>query len=231
NRDKGKSRIQIYKATGNPEEMTATLCPGFYDMIEGIELDSLHEFTDRDSYRFLYGESSQQASFFKQCANLKTLTISIRDPGSFSWAIERNQDGSTQRHRENYLRRLEDLHIYMDASLTVVDDTITAFGESLKQIKIEGTVSMQGISPEAPLDSLLLRHARIGNWNLPSLRTMDLRLSSEYGVYIGNFDACPLLTTLSLKIKHTSQDISYFTGPVNPSPIWKLPRLCSLELH
>ncbi|KFH63299.1 hypothetical protein MVEG_10709 [Podila verticillata NRRL 6337] len=230
-RDSEKSRIQIYKGVGSPEVMTATLCPGFYDMIEGIELDSLNEFTDHDSYRNLYGEGSQQALFFKQCANLKTLAISVRDPGSFSWAIERNPDGSTQRHRENYLRSLEDLDIDMDASLTVVDDAMTAFGESLKRIKIAGTVSTEGISPEAPLDPWLLRYARIGDWNLPSLRTMGVYLNSEYGVYIGNFDACPSLTTLSLKIELASRNTSHFTGPVYPSPIWKLPRLCSLELN
>ncbi|KAF9366971.1 hypothetical protein CPB97_006600, partial [Podila verticillata] len=52
---------------------------------------------------------------------------------------------------------------------------------------------------------------------------MDVSLDFEYGVYIGNFDACPLLTTLSLRIECTSRGIKplahdnvteYFTGPV-----------------
>lgn len=79
-RNKEKDRIRIYKAIGNPEDMTATLCPGFYDMIENIELDSLHKFTDHDGYRILYGEGPQQANFFKNCDHLRILTISVCDP-------------------------------------------------------------------------------------------------------------------------------------------------------
>lgn len=121
----------------------------------------------------------------------------------------------------------------MKTSLTVVNDAIIAFGKSLQQLKISGTVLTEGISPEAPLDSRLLKHAGIGDWNLPSLRTMDLSLDYDCGVYIGNFDACPLLMTLSLSIRCMCDGkiTKYCTGPVYPSQIWKLPHLRSLELH
>ncbi|KAI9232741.1 MAG: hypothetical protein BYD32DRAFT_153166 [Podila humilis] len=152
-RSGAKCRIAIYDAIGNPSEMSASRCSGFYDMAGDIGVNSLFKLTDRDYHRLVYGESLQQTALLKRCDNLKVLELAVHEPRTFSWARERNPDGDAQRHRGNYLRNLERLYIRMDVGLVVVHDAITAFGQSLRYLKVSGSTIPQELSLGIPLNS------------------------------------------------------------------------------
>ncbi|KAG0016759.1 hypothetical protein BGZ82_000967 [Podila clonocystis] len=216
--------------------MTATHCPGFYGMIGNIGVNSLIKLTDRDSYRLLYGEGPQQAAFLQRCINLKIFKVSVRDPGTFSWAIEKSSDGGTRRHLGNYLRNLKRLSICMDASLIVVDNAIVAFGQSLEYLRVSGHITPQEILPETLINPQPVKNVRVGNWILPSLRTLNLDLETNSPIFLDRFDQCPSLEILSLRIRgvmRTAVDDPpmEFTNPVYPATVWKLPRLRSLRLY
>ncbi|KAF9289081.1 hypothetical protein BGZ74_000798 [Mortierella antarctica] len=234
--NKGKLRIAFYKAIGDPSEMTATHCPGFYGMAGNIGVNSLIKFTDRDSYRLLYGEGSQQAVFWQRCMNLKILEVSVRDPGTFSWAIEKSADGGSQRHSGNYLRNLKRLSICMDTSLLVVDNAVVAFGQSLEYLKVSGRMPPQEISHETLFNPQLVKNVRVGNWNFPSLISLNLDLDTDSHIFLGLFDQCPCVEALSLRIRSVKKIVvpippMEFIDPVCPAPVWKMPRLRSLRLY
>ncbi|KAG0329937.1 hypothetical protein BG000_011893 [Podila horticola] len=231
-----QSRVAFYEALGSPTEMTATPSLDFYDTAGNIGLNSLIKFTDRDSYRFLYGDGLKQAAFLQRCDNLNVLELSVHHPDSFSWAVERNSAGRTTGHSGNFLHNMEQLTVNIDTSLSVVHDAATAFGEYLQRFKVAGRVSFHDIPPEALLDPRLLRRASIGGWNFPCLKSLTLQLEAESGIYIGRMDECPNLEHLWIKIRrslsslHRPSDRIEFTSPAYPSPVWKLPRLRSLSL-
>ncbi|KAG0356069.1 hypothetical protein BG005_005009 [Podila minutissima] len=234
--NKGKLRIAFYKAIGDPSEMTATHCPGFYGMAGNIGVNSLIKFTDRDSYRLLYGEGSQQAVFWQRCMNLKILEVSVRDPGTFSWAIEKSADGGSRRHSGNYLRNLKRLSICMDTSLLVVDNAVVAFGQSLEYLKVSGRMPPQEISHETLFNPQLVKNVRVGNWNFPSLISLNLDLDTDSQIFLGRFDQCPCVEALSLRIRSVKKIVvpippMEFIDPVCPAPVWKMPRLRSLRLY
>ncbi|KAF9024684.1 hypothetical protein BGZ52_010513 [Haplosporangium bisporale] len=237
NQEREQYRVLIYEALGNPTEMTASASPDFYDATGNIELDSLIKFTDRDSYRFLYGDGPKQAAFLQRCDNLKFLELSVHHPDSFSWALKRDATGGTARHSGNFLRNMEQLKINMDTSLTVVHDTVAAFGEYLQRLEVNGRASFHGILPETLLDPRLLRHTKIGEWNLPCLKSLRLQFDAESGIYLGRLDECPNLETLYINIRYIlpwtdrGRGRVYFANPVFPSPVWKLPRLRFLTLY
>ncbi|KAG0026597.1 hypothetical protein BGZ81_006228 [Podila clonocystis] len=234
-------RIMLYEAIGCPKTIDATLIPDFYYKAGNIGLDSLVKFTDGDSHRFFFGDGPKQGAFLQRCDNLRILELRIRDPDSFSWALERNQVGGTQRHTQRFLRNLEQLTITMDTSLNVLHDAVVAFGQQLQHLKVSGSVSFNTISHAAYLDPRFSNQTKVGDWDLPCLKTMDLDLFADSGIYIGQFH-CPNLDSLSINIhrRFPTRDVSNppdSDGPcshmdsVIPSPVWKLPRLRSLELH
>ncbi|KAG0036335.1 hypothetical protein BGZ82_004361 [Podila clonocystis] len=174
--------------------------------------------------------------FSKQCDSLKVLKVSVRDPRSFSWAVERNTDGNLQTHPENYPRNLKTLEMNMDASLTVLDDAVVAFRQTLQHLKAAGRASFESISHDSLLDPRLLRQERIGDWHVPALRTMFLKFDAKSMIYIGALDH-PYLKNLSIRIKYpyveadTDTTLGTFPGLVHPSPVWNLPRLRFLDLQ
>lgn len=193
-------------------------------MAGNIGVDALLKFTDRDYHRLVYGERLQQTTFLKHCDNLKVLELAVHEPGTFSWALERNLDGNAQRHRGNYLCILERLYIHMDAGLVVVHDAITAFGQSLRYLKVSGNTIPQELS--------LLKDMQVSEWIIPFLRTLIVDIEATVRVVLGGFDQCPCLETLSLRIRSiTNPLVQRFTYPVSSTPIWKLPRLTSLKLY
>lgn len=129
--------------------MAVSPCPDFYDSARNIRLDSLTKLMDRDSYRFHY-EGPQQASFLQRCDNLKFLELFVCHPNSFSWALERNPVKGTQRHPQHFLCNMDWLVLSMDASLTVVNDALVAFGQNLLSFHATSHVSFNGV----PLETL-----------------------------------------------------------------------------
>ncbi|KAG0088106.1 hypothetical protein BGZ92_006623 [Podila epicladia] len=231
-------RTLLYEAIETPSRIDATPLPNFYSKARNIGLGSLVEFTDGDSYRFFYGDGPKHGTFLQQCNNLTTLELRIRDPDSFSWAVERNLVGGIQRRREHFLCNLERLTITMDASLKVLHDAVIAFGQQLQHLTVPGSISLERISP---FDLMSSNQTKVGDWNLPCLKTMDMDLFADSGIYIGQFD-CPHLESLSINIhRHfTHRDLStppdsddpiIYVDSVYPSPVWKLSRLRSLELR
>lgn len=112
-----------------------------------------------------------------------------------------------------------------------MNDVTTGFGKSLLRIQTRDCFS----TDLAPNVETLSRRTRIGDWNLPFIREIDLELSCFGGFYLGDFSACPQLEDMKLLIRGRlltlpdPTDTSVKHGYL--SPVWKLPRLRNLQVY
>ncbi|KAG0089927.1 hypothetical protein BGZ92_003983 [Podila epicladia] len=216
-----KSRITLYEAVGNPISINATPCPKFYGACKNISVNSLEYFYDlRQRHAF-----SQQA-FLQQCHRLKSLTISVHYPDMFSWAVNRLWDGTVERS-EHLLHNLQDVDVQLRASFSVLNDVMAAFGETLLHVKVQcGLLEVSSQLDDVIYDVRFSRHCKVGEWNLPFIRTIHIECNVRFGVYVGDFSGSPSLT--SLKMRLNGEPIA---NQVYLAPVWSLPQLKVLELE
>ncbi|KAG0036983.1 hypothetical protein BGZ82_003345 [Podila clonocystis] len=236
-RDRNKFRIELYEAIGNPPEMDASSIPGFYEMAGNIALESLVEFRDNDGSRFTNGENPRQASFLQQCDNLEVLQLQIFHPDIISWAAYTNQLGSLQQHPKHALPILKQLTLNTSSGLNVMEDVMKAFGRTLHHVKYTSSAVFGTYSPEnPPIPPRYLRQTLIGNWDVPCLRTLELKFEASAVFSFGRFDQCPLLESLSVilsrrQARRIGQSPLVSDGLLLTCPVWKLPCLQSLRLE
>lgn len=106
------------------------------------------------------------------------------------------------------------------------EDVMTAFGDTLRHVKVQGP----RWPPEKQLDDVasdvrLSRHSRVGDWNLPFIRTINIECRCYSGPYLGDFSSCPKLEKLKIKLIGDPT-----VGQAYIAPVWRLPHLKTLEL-
>ncbi|KAF9380439.1 hypothetical protein CPB97_008353 [Podila verticillata] len=226
-----KPRIALYEAVGNPREINVTDCPGFYDNCDNIDLDSLEELEDYDTYRMMY-EGPQQRAFLARCHQLHTLKLSVDQPDMFSWLVEK-KSGTTRSLAANVLKNLKLLDLSSDSEasciLPALDNAMIAFGKSLKDLVVRGYVRTETVQ------ELPSRPPSIGIWNLPFIRSVDISLQSDSLVHIGRFDTMPQLESLELRVGASPRQSSEQDTAASPTIViserWELTKLKKLHLY
>ncbi|KAF9301497.1 hypothetical protein BGZ74_006634 [Mortierella antarctica] len=216
-------RIALYEVVGNPISIDAGPCPGFYTIGKDISVDSLESLRDLDTQRHFCGETPSQQAFLRRCLHLKSLEMFVHCPDMFAWAVERLTDGTVV-SAEHLLRNLHD--VQLRANLSVLNNVMTAFGDTLRHVKVQEP----RWPPEKQLDDVasdvrLSRHSRVGDWNLPFIRTINIECRRYSGAYLGDFSSCPKLEKLKIKLIGDPT-----IGQAYIAPVWRLPHLKTLEL-
>lgn len=219
-------RVALYKAAGHPVEMDLSLCPDFYqDAIDDIEVDALERLVDLNRSRFEFGEDPERQAFLQRCQRLKALEIYVDHPEFFSWAVNWNQSGTTPQP-ETPFNKLRELTLHTCGRYGALEDAMTAFGRTVDTVCFYDHGAHENDQEELSI------HVRVGSWNLPSVRVIDI--SGYCG--LGDFSECPLLEKLKVRLfqpsnldptdeDDESQDL------IAVAPVWNLPCLKTLELY
>ncbi|KAF9330701.1 hypothetical protein BG006_006345 [Podila minutissima] len=227
-----KTRIALYEAVGNLQEIDVSDCPGFYDNCGNIDVEYLEELEDRDQHRMMY-EGPQQRAFLERCHQLRTLKLGVSQPDMFSWLVEK-KDGTTRSLAANVLQNLKVLDLSSDSGascvLPALEDAVIAFGKSLTDVVVRGYVSTElEVVHELPS-----RPPSISMWNLPFVRSIDISIQSYDLGHIGRFDL-PQLEELKFSVSmRTMQPVE---NDITASPTivlaeqWELKKLKKLHLY
>ncbi|KAF9287727.1 hypothetical protein BGZ74_001029 [Mortierella antarctica] len=232
-----KPRVALYAAVGNPPALDVSRCPGFYENCGNIDAESLEELIDQDMERTTF-EGPERRTFLERCHQLQLLQLAVNRSDLFSWAVEKQLDGTTRSRGKKVLRNLKALTLWSDRGsnslLPALNDATVAFAQSLVEVIAQGHFSYENARAALPQERLR-EDPVLGHWNLPFIRTIDFDIHGIPHIHINGFDKCPQLETLYLKIAghRTPSILSRGDAPsmVNLSSVWKLPRLKSLFLN
>ncbi|KAG0038357.1 hypothetical protein BGZ82_000394 [Podila clonocystis] len=231
-----KPRVALFAAIGNPLALDISRCPGFYDYCDNIDTKSLKELIDQDMER-MTNESLARQTFLERCHQLRLLQLAVSRSDLFSWAVEKQLDGTTRSRDKNVLRNLKALTLWSDRGsnslLPALNDAMVVFAQSLVEVTAQGHFSYENSRAALPQEPLW--KGPLGHWNLPFIRTIDIDIHGIPHLRINGFDKCPQLETLYLKIAGHQTTVVLSQGddpgPVVLSGIWKLPRLKTLFLN
>ncbi|KAF8978463.1 hypothetical protein BGZ46_006445 [Entomortierella lignicola] len=208
-----KPAIAIYEAVRKPSMMQVTNIPDFYNHAQGIELESLREFSDEDSERTLHGEGPEREEFLKRCNNLRELRLAVENQGTLSWAADlvRNSNPSSS---ERLLKNLESLELWTNHSynsaIQALNDAMFAFSTSLRSINLSVNKDYYDtwipivVRNTRTMNALQLHHldsaTTIGDWPLllPQLKSIRINLSGAGSIKVGSFENCPNLESLEI---------------------------------
>lgn len=159
------------------------------------------KFQDFYPFRVQDGEGQHQASFLKRCQSLKRLKLTVSEPTMFGWATgpDSGQVTTCGHGHDRYLNHLEELTVRLDTTLAPVNKAIEAFGGSLKRILINGYHSPIGVLAKDARD-FPTRHSRIGDWDLPGIKSIKIALDDIPNLYVGDFGRCQTLTKLLVRV-------------------------------
>ncbi|KAG0023234.1 hypothetical protein BGZ81_008192 [Podila clonocystis] len=232
-----KPRLALYAAIGNPVELDISRCPGFYDYCGNIDTKSLKELNDQDMER-MTNEGLARQTFLERCHQVWVLQLAVSRSDLFSWAVEKQLDGTTRSRDKNVLRNLKVLTLWSDRGsnslLPALNDAMVAFAQSLVEVNAQGQFPYN--NPRAALlQEPLWKEPVLDVWDLPCIRTIDIDIHGIPHLRINGFDKCPQLEALYLKIAGHQRTSVHSQGddpdPVVLSGVWKLPRLKTLFLN
>lgn len=220
-------RVALYEAVGSPVHMNASPCPWFYeDVSVDMGLNSLDSFVDMDRRRFKYGESLSQQAFLRRCQNLRALQLVVSDPKLFSWAADVLAGPASQERGTMFLSKLQELNLRLHTGTAVLKDAIAAYGQSLRKLKIRADVQAVHLRAMDPVV--------FGDWSLPLVRKIEIEVAPNSIVHIGDFCG-PLLETFKFTVNNSRSGLGptliLTDKPDRLAPVWKLPRLKTLQLQ
>ncbi|KAF9128919.1 hypothetical protein BGX30_014147 [Mortierella sp. GBA39] len=254
-----KSKLLLYEAVGEPEELHIGYIPGFYGLAENISVERLLLLDDEDQFRIDMGEGPDMEAFLRRCHRLGRIRMEVGHPYLLSWAAQRarNHPSST------LLPALDDLSLWSDRpyrfTIHALNDSMAAFAKSLRTVNITNChkfrirdqepnpwVLQQDMEKSRLVKTAPLANG-IGDWPspLPQLRSLVIDLHCTSTIQIGSLDQCFNLENLDLRFgvigeapRATAPDDSdpeadpRRQAPLDPSlfPKWTLPKLKTLSL-
>ncbi|KAF9543208.1 hypothetical protein EC957_001083 [Mortierella hygrophila] len=254
-----KSKLLLYEAVGELEELTIGDIPGFYGLAENISAERLFRLGDEDQFRIDMGEGPDMEAFLRRCHRLNTIRMEVGHPYLLSWAAQHARDHPSS----NLLPALDDLFLLSGRPyrfiIHALNDSMAAFAKSLGEVHIitrhafrnRGHVPNPWVLQQDMEKSRLVQTAPlangIGDWPspLPQLRSLTIDLSCTSTIQIGSLGQCFNLENLDLRFgaigeapRATALDDSDSEAdprrqaPMDPSlfPKWTLPKLKTLHL-
>ncbi|KAG0271363.1 hypothetical protein BGZ95_000834 [Linnemannia exigua] len=250
--NKMKSKLELYRAIREPEELDIGDIPGFYGMAGDISTERLLRLDDEDQFRTDMGEGADMEAFLRRCHRLDTLRMDVGHPHIFSWAAQHARDyadghaGYGRAISTGILPRLYDLYLWSDRpyrfSIHALNDSMVAFSKSLGRVVISNNHEFrsrgQNTNPWYPWvlekddeRSRMIRNSplanKVGDWPFPfpkltSLR-IDLRCTSHIQIEAPR--------AVGPNDDDPTADPRR-QAPLDPSlyPKWTLPRLKTLHL-
>lgn len=254
-----KSKLLLYEAVGEPEDLDIGYIPGFYGLAENICVERLLRLDDEDQFRIDMGEGSDMEAFLRRCHRLDTIRLEVGHPYLLSWAAQHARDHPSS----TLLPALNDLYLWSDRpyrfTIHALNDSMAAFAKSLGIVHIINChefrnrgqepnpwVLQQDIEKSHLVYTAPLANG-IGDWPspLPQLRSLTIELRCTSTIRIGSLDQCFNLVDLNLRFGTNGQgsqtnvpDVSdpeadpRRQAPLDPSlyPKWTLPKLKTLNL-
>ncbi|KAG0291035.1 hypothetical protein BGZ96_005567 [Linnemannia gamsii] len=254
-----KSKILLYEAVGEPEDLNIGYIPGFYGLAGNISTERLLKLDDEDQFRIDMGEGPEMEAFLKRCHRLNSIKMEVGHPYLLSWAAQHAKDHPSSA----LLPALDDLYLWSDRpyrfTIHALNDSMAAFSKSLGKVHIinchefrtQGQESNPWVLQQDLEKSQMVLTAPlanvIGNWPspLPQLRSLKIDLRCTLTIQIGSLDQCFNLEELDLRfgsIGGGSQALvpdenDPDTDPRRQAPLdlslfpkWTLPKLKSLCL-
>ncbi|KAG0219547.1 hypothetical protein BGX33_002492 [Mortierella sp. NVP41] len=217
-----KSKLDLYRAVGKPEDIDVEFIPGFYGLAGNLNTENLRRLSDQDQFRIDMGEGPDMDAFLKRCHRLQYLRLNPGHPNTFSWAAQRAKDQAKGRllvdPSSTFLPMLEKLELWSERpyrySIHALNDSMVAFAKSLRTVNLFSNQeyrnqSQAGMAPWLLSRALeLSRQIRtaplansIGDWPfpLPFLRVIRIELKRVASVNIGSLDQCPNLEELVIR--------------------------------
>ncbi|KAF9124596.1 hypothetical protein BGW39_008082 [Mortierella sp. 14UC] len=222
-----KSKLDLYKALGEPEDLEIGFIPGFYGLADDLSTERLIRLDDEDQFRIEMGEGPDMEAFLRRCRRLDTLRMEIGHPYVFSWAAQHARDHADSGRSAlspalstDLLPRLDDLYFWSDRpyrfSIYALNDSMVAFAKSLGSVCIINNHEFRTRGQSTnPLNSWILQKDdeksrmirtaplanKIGDWPfpLPRLRSLRLDLRCTSFIHIGSLDQCVNLEELDLR--------------------------------
>lgn len=252
-----KSKMLLYEAIGEPEDLEIGYIPGFYGLAGNISTERLLKLDDEDQFRIDMGEGSDMEAFLRRCHHLDTIRMEVGHPYLFSWAAQHAKDYPSS----TLLPALDDLYFWSDRpyrfTIHALNDSMAAFSKSLGKVHIINSHEFRtrGQEPNPWVLQQDLEKSRmvltaplangIGNWPfpLPRLRSLKIDLRCTSTIQIGSLDQCFNLEELDLRFGSIVERVTVLDendpdadprrqAPLDPSlfPKWTLPKLKSLHL-
>ncbi|KAF9124671.1 hypothetical protein BGW39_007980 [Mortierella sp. 14UC] len=214
------SKVELYHAIGEPEELVTEAIPGFYKLLVDLGTERLRRLNDSDLFRIDTGEGPDMEAFLRRCSRLELLGLNAGHPHILSWAAQHAMDRVDGRLLPGSLTlllpRLENLELKTSRpycfNIHALNDAMAAFSQTLKKVKVwnghgfdkHDEEHNQWFRGRDLANSRQIRTAplasSIGNWPflLPRLSSISIVLYCVGSLCVGTFDHCPSLEALVL---------------------------------